>query len=86
MLRFGQAIPSEVLVPRRRAPLIASTVSAGRTRCSDPPTSLSGADDAEALREAHRLPNGPDLEVWEDARLVHRLRQARSPDAARSAT
>ena len=44
------------------------------------------ADDAEALREAHQLLNGPDLEVWDDARLVHRLRQARSPDAARSST
>jgi hypothetical protein len=41
------------------------------------PQVIECADDAEALREAHRLLNDHDLEVWEDVRFVHRLRHGR---------
>ena len=44
---------------------------------------IEWVDDAEALRQAHRLLTGHDLEVWQAAGFVHRIRPGGAAGSAR---
>ena len=43
---------------------------------------LNAADDGDALHKAERLVNGNAIELWQDARLIGRLKPMRKRSAA----
>jgi hypothetical protein len=49
----------------------------GSDHISSPPAFLSCDSDEEAIQQARQLQDGHDIELWEGARLVTRLRELR---------
>ena len=52
-------------------------------KVAGPSTSIECASDEEAISEAKKFLNGLDIEVWQRARLITRLRSPHHPTAAR---
>jgi hypothetical protein len=46
------------------------------SKIASPPTDIECASDEEAVTEAKKLLNGLDIEIWQGARVVTRLRSA----------